>query len=380
MEEIKKEKKIIEIYPTKLSRRVLCFFSDIFLNLILSVIIFELVVFQISRPITKFDSKVNQNETYQKNIYDLLYEHEILYFDKDEDGSLSKYNLSNALEDTYYHFVNFLVDDDNEELVKYEIFYKYFVEIKENGSVNELNKLYDNYASNYFNKDQLTILGTYSLKEEYKDEFKHNYIEDDEMSIKGYEDYNNFLNNSFLNLYNEIFNDIKENDLYSLNGNLSYSFLRGEINKLDNEINNNYIVCSYVSFLLSNIILFFIYPLFNPKRNTISERVLKLERINKHTMEYIKRSMVTNIFLLKMIDSLCLLFLIPVLRVGFSYIFALPILYLPSLIGILIALINLIITGFSKLNTSLKEITTDSIVVNEDSLNNYYEEISTYGK
>ena len=75
-----------------------------------------------------------------------------------------------------------------------------------------------------------------------------------------------------------------------------------------------------------------------------------------------------------MFDSMIILFLIPAFRVGISYIFSFPELYLPSLIGIVIALLNLFITAFTQLNTSLKEITTDSIVIDASSLDYYYRE------
>ncbi len=372
----KEAKKVIDIYPSRVRRRVLAFLADIFVSTILSLILFELVVFQVARPIINFDGLVLKNEEYQEKIYDLLYDYEILYFDYDENENVSKYTLSSALEDTYYHYVNYLVNDEDESLVKYEVFYKYFVDVKESGGVDEVNSLYKEFALKYFDTSKTTSLGTYSLKDEYKEEFKHNYIEDDEMSIQGYEDYNSFLNDSFLHLYNEIFNDIKENDLTSKDGSYTYSFIRNSIDEMDETINNVYIICSYIAFLISSIILFLIYPMFNEKRGSLGERILKLERVSRKNMEYISRGMVINIFLLKMIDSLCLLFFIPVLRIGFAYIFALPILYLPSLIAIIIALINLAITLVTKLNTSLKEITTDSIVVDSDSLNKYYEEIS----
>ena len=117
-----------------------------------------------------------------------------------------------------------------------------------------------------------------------------------------------------------------------------------------------------------------VFPLVTEKRETIAERILKFERVNKKTLCYIKKPFILNLFLLKMFDSMIILFLIPAFRVGISYIFSFPELYLPSLIGIVIALLNLFITAFTKLNTSLKEITTDSIVIDTSSLDYYYRE------
>ena len=101
MEEVKKQK-VVEIYPTKLGRRVLCFLSDIFLCLILSFIFFELVVFQISRPIINYDNLVNESETYQKNQYAILYSSNLLFFNdenkenQNEQKSLFEFEFANC--------------------------------------------------------------------------------------------------------------------------------------------------------------------------------------------------------------------------------------------------------------------------------------------
>ena len=198
------------------------------------------------------------------------------------------------------------------------------------------------------------------------------------MSSQARTDYDNFTKSVFLNIYNRMFSDIKANDLFSLDGLRSYKEIESKRSSINDTLNLDYVVCSYISFVFSCLILFLIVPLITEKRQTLSEKILKIERVNKTKITYIKKPLVLNIFLLKMFDGLTLLFLVPVAHVGFNYIFALPILYLPSLIAIVLALINLCITAFTKLNTSLIEITTDSIMCNQSSIDEYYRELEEF--
>lgn len=381
MENLNQEKqKVIEIYPVKVGRRVLAFLAEIFVCLILSIILFELCVFQISRLIVGYDKLVEDSETYQKGQYNILYQHELLYFDETS-GEENRYMISLALEDTNYYFVNFYSNPNNEELRKYDVFYKYFVELKdtEDGeALDNLNDSYLHYGSEYFDSTKTTILGTYALKDEYQEAFSHNYLPGDSLSEDAQTQYEDFTKRVFLNLYNDLINDIKENDLKSLDNSFSYNQYNSEVESINHILNLNYIVCSYISFLFACIILFLVIPLITHKRETFVEIILKFERIDRKTLGYINKPIVLNIFLLKLMDCLTIVFLVPSLRVGFNYIFSFPELYLPSLIGVIIALANLAITICTKLNTSLKEITTNSIVIDSKSLDNYYQEVEVF--
>ncbi len=371
--DINKNIKEMNIYPSKITRRILAYLADIFLALILGTILFELVVFQLSRLVSNYDSKVESQVQNEHSIFELLYQREILFYDKENE--IGKYNLTNDLTYTFQEYLRFYVFD-SEEFVQNDIFYNYYnnyyLDSDRSSKLNDLNELYLLYGDTFFDQNKKTILGTYQLKDEYKEIFSHNYIENDEMSSDGYSLYNQLFNDCFLMIFGSITDDISINDLTSLDGSLSYVNLRNENNTLENDIKNIYVIDTYISFLLASIILFLIIPIFTSKRQTIGEKVLKLERVNKRSMEYLKRPFVINIFLLRMFDSLTLLLFIPALRVGINYIFSMSLLFIPSLIGLFIALINLIIILIYPLNLSLKEITTDSIVVDSESINEYY--------
>lgn len=371
-----RKQKILEIYPVKISRRILIFLGDIFLNLILSIIFFELVVFQISRPIIGYDNLINLSDINQKQQYAILYDRGLLYFDN-EDGESNRFKLSIALETTNYYFLSFYSDDMNINLSKYDVFYKYFVEIKGDGStdsLNYLNSLYLKYGASYFDQGRFTILGTYALKDNYKNQFVHNYIPGDQMSQEAQTSYENFTTKVFLNLYSELLNDVKTTDLSSPLLNKTYVELANDTENIENTLKTNYIICAYISFFISSIVLFLLIPFINEKHESSSELILKVERINKKTLNYIKKPFIFNIFLLKMIDSLILIFLVPIFRVGFSYLFALPELYVPALLSLIVIIVNFFLTCFTKLNTSLKEITTDTILVDTVSLDYYYQQ------
>ena len=377
MEEIKRESSnFVEIYPTKVGRRVLAFFADIILNLILSLLLFETAIFPLSTLIINYNDLLDESDSTQKAQYQLLYENNLLYFDENRTEG-NRFMLSLALEDTNYFFVQFYCDDDNQELAKYDVFYNYYGLIRDSAnqnSIHELNELYLSYGEEYYDKSKKTINGTYAFKNEYIEKFKHNYIQGDSMSEDAQTDYQNFTKRVFLNVYGKMFEDIEKNDLLSLDGSISYKKLSANLDSINNTLNYDYIICSYISFFLSSLLLFLVFPLITEKRETIAERILKFERVNKKTLCYIKKPFILNLFLLKMFDSMIILFLIPAFRVGISYIFSFPELYLPSLIGIVIALLNLFITAFTQLNISLKEITTDSIVIDTSSLDYYYRE------
>ena len=75
MEEIKRESSnFVEIYPTKVGRRVLAFFADIILNLILSLLLFETAIFPLSTLIINYNDLLDESDSTQKTQYQLLYE------------------------------------------------------------------------------------------------------------------------------------------------------------------------------------------------------------------------------------------------------------------------------------------------------------------
>ena len=346
-----------------LKDRIFSFFVDVIISLILSLVIFNLVIFQISRPIISYDNLIKENEKGEKEIFNLLYEHELLFFDDSENSD--KYSLSDSLSKTFYYFCEFLVKN-NEETSKYDVFYNYFVDIKKE-DISFLNDLKLKFLSPFFEEDVYLINNSVSLKEEYQDEFILLFKEDEEMSVKGYEDYAN-LSVLFTKFYEYLLNDIKVNDLVSLDNSTSYLFLRNKINENDKIINDNYFYCALITFFLVSFILFFIYPVFSKKKESIGENLVKVERIKEKDKSYINKLECLFLFLIKSIECFPILFLIPFYKIGIKNYSSYLTLYILPFIGFLFILFNLIFILVNKRNKNLFEVVSKTYLIKEDRL------------
>ena len=350
----------ISVLKTK--DRILAYLLDFALTFIISILLFNVVIFQISRPIISYDNFIEENQQIEKGIFDLLYEHELLFYDEDEDSD--KYTFNDAISDTFYHFVEFLVKND-EESSKYDVFYNYYIDIK-NEDISFLNNLKIEYLSPFFEKDIYLINGSVSLKKEYIDEFNLLFL-DQEMNIKGYEDYGD-LSISFVNLYQKILEDIKVNDLVSIKNETTYLNLRNKINFNDKLINDNYFYCSLISFFSTTLLLFLIYPLFSKKHESFGEVTLKLERIKEKDGSYIKRIEVIYIFLIKTIECLPVIFFIPLFKISFTLYSSYLALYIIPLIGVLFLIVNIIFIYTNKTRRGFLESISKTNLVKEDTL------------
>ena len=96
--------KIIDIYPTKISRRLLVFLADTFIFLILAVFLFEMCAKPIFVSLPNFNNKFNEATKATSMRNDVLYENEILFYEN-EDGK----NLGDSISYTSLMFLIFIV-------------------------------------------------------------------------------------------------------------------------------------------------------------------------------------------------------------------------------------------------------------------------------
>ena len=231
-------------------------------------------------------------------------------------------------------------------------------------------------ANHYFNKDLYTEIGTLSFKEEYINLLSPYFIEGDELSEDGKNELYLFKENCFLNIYSEVIKDIIKNDLYGKNPNvtLSYNELSNKISEFDTYYRNLATINTYITFIISVGILYFLIPLLNKKGRTFSEIILKVERVNKPSLNYLNKRFVVVQGLFNMMNGLSILFLIPIISFGFSELFLLNLLFSVSFVSLIFVLIELIIMCFSKYVQSLKELATSSICCDTSTIDNYYKE------
>lgn len=355
------QEKILDIYPISKFKRFLAFLGDILINYILAVTIFELVVFNIGTKITNYyeiNEDTNNNVKYR---YDILYSNNLLYYKDDE-----KYNFDNNLNSTFEYFLKAYVKDINPNN---DPIYYYFINLSHNeNSKEEMFNKYQELGSNFFNIESNQI----SLKEEYVTYFLPYFDVNDSLSALGNQYLNTFKKSVYTALYNFMIKDISIYDLSY--DNHSYIECTNTINHNNEyQIKFNSISVS-ISFIISFLITYVLIPLLFKDRNTITYRVMKMKRINTSNYKFIKRNHYIVIILNNFIMSLSTLFFVGILNVSFTELFRHTYLLFISLISFGYVLINLFVLLFNKYNRTLNELSTNSMVIDQDSLNLIYQE------
>lgn len=363
------EKKKIFIYPCKLGKMVLAFFGDFFITFILAVLLFEGLFIQIARPISNYNSKVDQVISLKHSRINILYQNKLLYYESEE----TKFDFSKSLEysaDLYLKYFSF-----DENLVQYDVFKNYYIDYKKI-DIDELNKIIKLQGEEYFVLEN----NAYVLKKEYKEAFSHKYIEGDEMSESAKKSYENFVNHYFLRVYDVMISDINVYDLKSIYVNdVTYNSLKKEIEIINNEINNMLVICAFSSYFVAILSVYLAFPLLNQKRRTPAEIIMKIERVDINNFKYLPKKFLISTFLFSLISNGSMIMFIPLMSIEFSKLFLLPMLTTVSIICLMFSLIEFVIILFNKLHRSLKELTTNSILCDSSTLDEYYKEMN-YGK
>lgn len=366
MEEV--QKKIIDIYPTKNSRRILVFFSDLLILFISCVFLFEMVVNPLVKLAANYTNTVSEADTYSRSRNEILYDNKLLFYEEE-----SKYEFQNNLDYTATQFLKFYVFDDKN--LQNEVIFHYFIDLR-GEDLSYVNNLYSSLGSKYFDLDSYTSIGTYAFKQEYIDLLSPHFIEGDELSSDGVTEFEAFKENCFLSLYSNVIKDIIKNDLYATSSTvtLSYNELSDKIAEFDTYYRNVATIGAYISFGIGVGILYFLIPLLNKKGRTLSEIILKVEHVDNPSINYLKKRFVVVEGLFNTLNGLSILFLIPVISFGFSDLFLLNLLYPVSFVSLIFVIIELIIMCFSKYGQSLKEFATNSLCCDTETIDNYYKE------
>jgi hypothetical protein len=351
------------IYPEKMTRKILVFLADVALALIASILLFELVTLPITKLSGVYNQIVDQSNDYTAKRTEILYDNEILFYD-----DASKDKLTDSISYSSEKFISFYTIGDSS---KNDVIYEYFVNIK-GQNVSYVNEIYYKEAPAYFDNTKTTELGTYAFKDSVKEMFLPAFTEGDEMNTTGKNSYNSFKESIFLSMYSYVLSDIKTNDLSSTK--LSNSFLEytALINEQDNRLNNTYVLNVYACFFVSCLALFFIVPLCNQKGRTIGEMILKVEHVTFNKLKYLKKGKICIMGLFNSTHILGVLIFIPLISVGFNTILNISAFVIPWLMGVAIWIIELIFSLITKMNQSLKEITTQSILVSTELVDEYY--------
>lgn len=364
MGNLEKKVETLDIYPLGKGRRILLWFCDFFVCFFLTFFVFNVAAYPIAKAASGYDNKLMERYEAECRKDDILYHHGILYYE----NASSQYQFNTNLSYTFDHYLSYWVYEDvNYE--KYEVIYNYFVNIK--GDTNKYNSCYyDSEKENelFFNYDENHA--PISLKNEYKELFKPYFNKLDEMSNKGKETLQIFKDRFFTKAYAEVFYDIEVNDL-TYNG-YSFNTLNKQISEINNFQNIVIIFSTLSAFFVSWLVLFIIVPLCNKHSKTLSQHILKIERVGFNNVYLLKKGEVFINSIYQLAVNMGFIMFIPLLVVSFNYIFNLPLLLVLSLISVFFLLISLIFLLFNQFNRSLEDFLTQTILISTDSLDEIY--------
>lgn len=350
----------IQIYPLSKGKRLVAFLADFFLSFVISFVSFHLVFY----PLLAFSFNLYGEQEIcliaQKERDSVLYNNSLLFFDEEKSDDEAS-SFSTNLEYTCKSYVSSLLKGD----YVYDVFRHYFVDIRQNK---------DRYVEWMTTKDTATKFFSYSptvsLLPEYVDEFSPIFEEGNSPSKQGQEDYGRFQKEFFLPCFSSLLQDITENDL-SYNG-VSYNQKQGIVTSFAQKANAIVVSSAALAYLLGTIVVFVIVPLFSKTRKTLGMLFLRRERVNFFRLSPLRKRDLILLFSYALFANAGLLFLLPWPIVSFNELFAIPALWILSLISVFFDLVSLAVLLFDRLDRTLSDRLTASVMLEEEDMDAIY--------
>lgn len=358
--------KTIDVYPLAKGKRSLLFLGDFFICFILAIFLSNIVVFPAGKAITSFDSQQQDFIQNSQDRYAILYDNKLLYNDAAE-------NKNNFEENAQYTYRLYLINYLNGENPEYEVFDNYYSEYKNRDDLSLL-QIYEKYdRASLFDLNQTNESGI-ALTNKASVLLAPLLDNKDEMGKDGQNLYEKGFTETFIPIYNLMLDDIKFNDLRSPLGapSRSYNQLTGEIEKFEDYNNALAIACSMIAFSIACVALYFFYPLLNKKGRTITQSIMKVDRVNKDSFQLLNKVFRIVFGLYQAILTLpCLLF-VSIPTVDIASVFSIAPLTGISFSALILLIASMFFVVFDKYNRGLSEIFTVSILVSEDMLDEIY--------
>ena len=151
------------------------------------------------------------------------------------------------------------------------------------------------------------------------------------------------------------------------------------MNAIQTNFDFYYQIITAAAFLTVFIALFVVTPLVDKHGRTIGKIILRLEVVNNKNFEILrKKSRIAGI-LLSFLEQLPIILFIPFISVGITEIFTLSILLIFSMVSAAYCLIDVVLALANKLNYSIKELLTRTVVIDRALYDQYYREV-VYGE
>lgn len=363
----------VNIVPISKWKRIICYFADLMLNLILTFVIYNLAFVPLGKLMTKYNEK---DELYSANstvVMEVLYGNKIIF----QSPKSTYLDYQAALEYTCDCYLSYYAIDSEESLdadnpqfghkEENEILKTYFINIRND------EESYRSFFEKYNEKNKYFTLNEsneYVLKDEIKYHLVAKYDPKDEVSKTGNEIYDNLCNNFFSKMYGEVMKDIVINDLTFESK--SYNEAKSIIDSIDTYHGNLLSTCSVLSYFFSCFLLLFIFPLCNKHHKSVALMLMRVERLNINDLSLAKKRTAMYHSLYGFASGMYITFFLPLSFVTFNYLFSLPTLLIVAIASLLFALVSFIVILANYYNRAISDIFTNSILVNNEELDKIY--------
>lgn len=371
-----KQNKYVDINPISKWKRIGVFLGDFFINFIVAFILFGAAITPLGKVMTSYENKANEFEICEKNRINILYDNELIFYEDE----VYKYHEKIYLEYTYECFLSYYVLTGQVDFIpsspkfgRYlsnEVIKHYYFDIYKNES--KYYELFDKYNDKvgYFEKN----LTNYILKEEYCSQLLDHFNPLGEMSEVGEEIFNNIASDVFFPLFAEILTNISDPsiDLSSPNYNLTYNQYSLRAENIRNYHTILLTICGFISFLLSTLLIYLIYPLIVKSRRTPTMSILKVDRINIDNFNHVGKLTYFVLFIYAIAFNLSFVMFLPMTLVSFAYTFQFSILVSFSFVSFVLLLISFIVLLFDPYSRCTSDKLSKTLLISEDDLIEIY--------
>jgi hypothetical protein len=230
----------------------------------------------------------------------------------------------------------------------------------------------DGIEHEYFEKYDPSVSEYLILKSTWVERWVPYFDPNDKVSDAILAEIKTFKSICFRNFELNIISDFSKN-------NATYSALSKQMDTIQNSFDMYYQIITAASFLTVFIALFVVTPLVDKNGRTLGKIFLRLEILNNKKFTFLpKKSRIAGI-LLSLFEHLPMILFIPFISVGITEIFTLSVLLIFTLVSAIYCLIDLVIALANKLNYSIKELLTSTVIVDKAIVDQYYREV-VYGE
>ncbi len=352
MENVKE--KFVDIQPISKGRRILVFLGDFFINFIIAMFLFNVVIYPIGQAVSSYNDRMIEVEEAESLRNSILYENGLLFYETQEEIDMFNYNLTY----TYDLYLRYYVFEDEDDL-QYEVIYTYFNNII--GDHDLYINLYKdvNSSYNFFDITDDSVV----LKDYYKSLLSAYFDPSDALNSEGETYYETLCNNVFLFLYSEVLLNMQENNV------LNYDLYQNVVDDVNTYIDILITICAYITFMLSSSICYILYPLISKSGKTIAMSMMRIERVSVKTLNILKRPIrLINALYLFALNFVYIMFL-PSFIVSFNYLFSVGGLFIVSVISLFLVIVSGIFLLINSFGMTLFDFIGQSVLISNDSLN-----------